>query len=128
MRGKPILSLDFDGVCHSYTSPWVNSTTIPDPPVPGLYEFLKAASEHFIVQIYSTRSETRDGRIAMKEWVFNNAPREDWGEEWNYLDRLEFPSTKPKAFVGLDDRVLTFEGKWPELATLINWKPWNKRG
>jgi hypothetical protein len=29
--------------------------------------------------------------------------------------------------VGIDDRVLTFEGKFPSVETLKNFKPWNKR-
>lgn len=32
----PILCLDFDGVCHSYTSGWKGAAVIPDPAVPGL--------------------------------------------------------------------------------------------
>jgi hypothetical protein len=132
---KKTLSLDFDGVCHRYDSPWQGPTVIPDEPVEGLFEFLTSASEHFVIEIYSTRSETREGRGAMKTWFHQEAKiyidkigLEDPSELWLAIDNLRFPESKPKAFVGLDDRILTFEGKWPELSTLINWKPWNKRG
>jgi len=134
---KPILSLDFDGVCHRYDSPWQGPTVIPDGPVKGLFEFLIAASEHFVIEIYSTRSETAEGREAMKTW-FNlhsskladrlNLDYEDSACLGAAIQNLRFPDSKPKAFIGLDDRILTFEGVWPEMSTLINWKPWNKRG
>ena len=41
--------------------------------------------------------------------------------------RQKFPETKPPAFVGIDDRVLTFEGEWPSMEQLLAFKPWNKR-
>lgn len=37
---KPILCLDFDGVCHSCTSGWQGVAQANDPPVPGLFDFL----------------------------------------------------------------------------------------
>jgi len=90
-----------------------------------MWEFLEAASEYFVIEIYSTRSETQEGRDAMKAWFEDHA---DTTERSDIAHRiLRFPPCKPKAFVGLDDRILTFEGKWPEISTLINWKPWNKR-
>jgi hypothetical protein len=57
-RRKPILCCDFDGVIHSYTSPWIDEATIPDPPVPGALRWLWKATEWFDVQIYSSRSRT----------------------------------------------------------------------
>ena len=42
---KPILCMDFDGVIHSYESGWRGATIIPDVPVEGALEFLKAAIE-----------------------------------------------------------------------------------
>ncbi len=49
---QPILCLDFDGVCHSYTSGWQGATTIPDKPVAGMWKFLEASIQHFMVTIY----------------------------------------------------------------------------
>lgn len=122
---KKILSLDFDGVCHSYTSGWKGVTEIPDSPVLGMWEFLEKAVEVFTVQIYSTRSETAEGRAAMKAWF------EDWADTTERVDIahriLQFPESKPKAYVGLDDRVLTFDGTWPQILDLVHFKPWNKK-
>ena len=135
---KKILSLDFDGVCHSYTTKWQAPEIISDPPVEGMWEFLLEATKHFRIQVYSTRSETHEGREAMRRWFAIEALRQAQNyrndDEDNYtaellrlIESMEFPESKPKAFVGLDDRVLTFEGTWPAMDTLINWKPWNKR-
>ena len=50
---KPILCLDFDGVCHSYISGWQGAGVIPDPPVDGMWEFLETAIGVFEVDIFS---------------------------------------------------------------------------
>ena len=47
------------------------------------------------------------------------------GEE--IFKQIEFPTEKPSAMIGIDDRVLTFDGTWPDMDTLLNFKPWNKR-
>ena len=117
---KPILCLDFDGVCHSYESGWKGKTVIPDPPVEGLFRFLGMASQYFDIAIYSTRSNTSEGREAMQEWFGK------WYPTNMEFISLAFPETKPPAFVSLDDRVLTFTGEWPNPETLRNFKPWNK--
>lgn len=132
---KKTLSLDFDGVCHQYTSPWQGPTVIPDPPVEGLFPFLVEATKYFIVEIYSTRSETYQGRKAMQDWFDIQCGKytdglvpDDAEEVYDAVQALRFPTSKPKAFVGLDDRILTFEGTWPKMETLVTWRPWNKRG
>lgn len=126
---KPILSLDFDGVIHSYTSKWAGAEVIPDPPVPGAIDFLREAVKHFRVCIYSTRSETEAGRSAMAQWLgyWGLEERQSDDEELAWMSEIEFPSTKPTALVGIDDRILTFEGEWPSMERLLAFKPWNKR-
>ena len=132
---KPILCLDFDGVLHSYTSGWKGATVIPDPPVPGAMAFLVEAVEHFQVAVYSSRSNQLGGIYAMQEWLcgwlqeWASENPERWpSQEWRdkVLDAIQWPIVKPPAFVGIDDRVLTFTGKWPEMTELLAFKPWNK--
>ena len=133
---KPILCLDFDGVCHSYTSGWQGADNIPDKPVDGLFEFLEGAREVFDIQIFSSRSGHHGGVGAMANWfgkyyteyLFSIKPelRETYSEflcpEW-----LTFPYQKPAAFVSIDDRTITFTGIWPDIETLRNFKPWFKK-
>ncbi len=136
MRTKPILCVDFDGVIHSYTSPWTNATTISDPPVTGALKWLWRATEWFDVQIYSSRSKDPMAREAMRDWMIEHS-RQEFGDEhpmskW-HLGGPDYPITfayeKPAAFLTIDDRALTFDGDWSEFdpADLLSFKPWNKR-
>lgn len=134
---KPILCLDFDGVIHSYKSGWVHASFIPDDPVPGVFEFMYQCLEHFIIQIYSSRSHQEAGITAMQIWMEYWARKELENTEplyranaiinhiaWN---KDAWPKVKPSAFVTIDDRALTFTGTWPAITTLKTFKPWNKQ-
>lgn len=116
---KPILCLDFDGVIHSYTSGWIGPDKIPDPPVEGVKEFIQDALQHFDVQIYSSRSRYADGPENMRKWM------DEWGLD--PFHEIKFPMDKPAAFVTIDDRAITFTGKWPSIGELVDFKPWNKK-
>jgi hypothetical protein len=118
--GKPILCLDFDGVIHSYTSGWKGAHIIPDPPVEGAIDFIKVALEHFEVHVYSSRSHQLGGINAMQLWFQNHA-----GSEVQMA--LCFPEYKPSAMITIDDRALTFTGVWPDVKSLLTFKPWNKK-
>jgi hypothetical protein len=122
---KPVLCLDFDGVCHSYNSGWQGATHIPDPPVPGMWAFLEKAIKTFEVHIYSTRSTEEGGIAAMQAWFLrhaNSGYRQDIARKW-----LKFPTHKPPAMVTLDDRALTFTGVWPSIEDLRHFQPWTRR-
>lgn len=128
---KPILCLDFDGVIHSYTSGWKGADKIPDPPVPGAIDFISDAINYFDVQIYSSRSNQDGGVRAMKKWLAKHW-REHAQEPPVCFDSLVetaigWPTAKPPAMVTLDDRALNFDGSWPAIDDLQNFKPWNKR-
>jgi hypothetical protein len=131
MSFKPTLCLDFDGVMHSYTSGWQGATTIPDPPVPGLWAFLQDACQVFEVVVYSGRSHQEGGIVAMINWLGRHAPYVSamtasashitW-EEVGVC--LTFPREKPLAIVTLDDRALCFTGEWPAIEVLRAFQPW----
>src|ERR1700730_14829752 len=126
-----ILCLDFDGVIHSYSSGWKGADVIPDPPVPGALEFLQEALKHFEVHIFSSRSHQDGGVAAMCCWLRKHAGCDSEfplaGGPRHWTDEIRFPTEKPSALVTIDDRALTFDGTWPEIETLKNFKPWNKR-
>lgn len=120
---KPILCLDFDGVIHSYMSGWKGAEVIPDPPVPGAFDFITRAVEKFEVVISSSRLRYGfDALTAMQAWLLERGLPEP------IFHQLKFEVEKPAAHVTIDDRALAFEGEWPSLQYLLDFKPWTKRG
>jgi len=133
---KPVLCLDFDGVCHSYTSGWQGAEMVSDPPVKELFEFLLKAQAEFEVHIFSSRSHQAGGIEAMQTW-FQKHEAEWWGldleanEDGNpilpiYKD-LQFPAGKPPAFLTIDDRAWRFTGQFPDIHDLRAFEPWWRR-
>lgn len=127
---KPILCLDFDGVLHSYTSGWKGADIIPDPPVPGAITFLREAVKHFRVAIFSSRSHQEGGGAAMREWLGRYIMEDEpdiFFQDPPWFAAIEWPIEKPSAMVTLDDRAITFDGTWPDMVSLLSFKPWNKK-
>lgn len=126
---KPILCLDFDGVIHSYTSPWISADIIPDPPVEGAFRFIISSSKHFRIAIFSSRSHQWGGKKAMSGYIAKGI-RDLLGSDVTLADdilsEIYYPAVKPPAFLTIDDRAWTFTGKWPEVAEMLKFKPWNK--
>lgn len=125
----PTLCLDFDGVIHSYESGWKGAGVVPDPPVPDAMWFIeRAQSAGFVVAVFSSRSWRPWGRWAMKRWLYRHLVSH-FGDGWGHdvFAGIRWPWFKPAAFVSIDDRALTFDGTWPDIAQLKSFKPWNKR-
>ena len=98
---KPILCLDFDGVCNSYTSGWQGADVIPDNAVPGLFEFLERAESVFEIQVYSSRSNHPGGTQAMQAWFeaqFNKWQAANGSRR--SMPAISFAIQKPAAFAG----------------------------
>jgi hypothetical protein len=121
---KPTIWIDFDGVINSYKSGWQGVDVISDSPVRGAFDALREYIQHVYVCIFSTRSSDPRGIEAMKFWfIAHGWPSDDTG---NPIDLL-FPMQKPPAIVGIDDRVLLFEGTFPSVDTLLAFKPWYQK-
>jgi hypothetical protein len=123
MRDKLILVLDFDGCVHSYKSGWKGHDIIPDPPVPGVFEWMEKTLEHFDIHVYSARSETYSGRMAMKEYIKTHS-----GQDSTLSVRVTFTDKKPKGFITIDDRCIRFDGDWTDPQfdpqTVLKFTPW----
>lgn len=155
LKQRYTVCVDFDGVLHSYTSPWINPHTIPDPAVAGALEWLCAMTKKFDVAVSSTRCKFWRGRRAMRRYLTNaykalaadyettpawlrahiaeSAFADPWDDEVEFaiehiLRRVTFPKHKPAALVYLDDRAVRFTGpeSWPTVDQIHKARPWNK--
>ena len=128
MSKKWSICVDFDGVIHSYTSPWVSKHVIPDPPVEGSIEWLADMLQHFDVWILSTRTKSWRGRRAIRKWLSKwsgNLYYETMGHRG--IEDVRLTSTKPPALIYLDDRAVRFEGdNFPTKGQIHQAKPWHK--
>jgi|GEM_PF-1048502 len=123
-RFTPRIVLDFDGVIHSYKSGWAgDACVIPDPPVPGAFEFITEAIDRgYDVSIFSTRSHELGACEAMRQWLLDN------GMEQKIVNLVRFPKKKPSAILLIDDRGYHFKGTFPSFEYIDEFKPWNKGG
>jgi hypothetical protein len=123
------VAVDFDGVLHSYVTPWVNTHTIPDAPIPGAAEWLAATIQKFDVVIFSTRCKTWRGRRAVRRWL-----REHCGTLWyespayRGVEDVRLSYEKPPALVYIDDRAWRFEGVFPTPEQIHRARPWKVAG
>lgn len=148
-----IVLLDFDGVLHSYRSGWQGPRCIPDPPVPGMLEWLMrflwdnctppdrlcamapdmpfqelSRTERSEVMIFSSRSKHWGGRKAMRAWMVEHGFDHAWFAGMPGDGGIKFPLKKPPAFVTIDDRAICFNGTPRGLTEQIqNFTPWMKR-
>lgn len=111
------VAVDFDGVIHSYTTPWIDHETTPDPPVPGAIEWLNGIVDHFTLVIHTTRGATAGGREAVLRYL----------REAGYKGPTpEVTNQKVPALVYIDDRGWRFEGTFPTRHEIHAARPWNK--
>ncbi len=116
---KKTICIDFDGVVHSYTSPWVGPEIIEDAPVAGAFEFISECLRVGLeVAIFSSRSRTQQGRAAMQQWLTRNG--------FGLTHHLLFPEHKPAAVIYIDDRGFHFTGKFPSMEFIQSFEPWNR--
>ena len=108
---------DFDGVINSYVSGYLGDDVIPDPPVPGIKEAIdRLRDAGYEVVVLSSRSATKEGRAAMRQWF------EKYGIT---VDGIY--SSKPPARCYVDDRAVPFDGDASKLFDIIdNFEPWWK--
>lgn len=116
-RCKPTLALDFDGVLHWYRHGWKGVDVIDDIPVPGAVERVKEYLNYFEIVVFSSRSSYPGGIEAMKNWMC---------EHGFPIEEIHFATTKPAAFLTIDDRAYRFDGVFPVPQELLDMKPWNR--
>lgn len=112
---KETIVFDFDGVIHSYISGWLGEDVIPDKPVEGIKEAIRASN--YEVVVVSTRCASEKGLNAVIKWL----------EKYNItVDRVL--KEKPPATVYIDDRAICFDGQADKLLSQIKtFKTWSEK-
>jgi len=127
---KPNILIDFDGVIHAYTTPWTDSATVSDGPVPGALRALVVYAQTYQVNIFSTRSGDPEGVEAMQKALCRwYTEYEDFSEETArafVYETLHFPMTKVPAVLTIDDNAYRFNGRWPSSWVIGNMPSWYK--
>lgn len=118
--GRRTVAVDFDGVLHSYITPWTDSAEINDPPLPGAIEWLAKLTVDFQVVIFSARCNDDRGIRAMQEWFIK------WGLPHDVHDKIRYEPGKPSAWVFIDDRSIQFTGSFWQISSgqLKKFTPW----
>ena len=127
---RPTICLDFDSVIHADTAGWHGETVARDGPVPGAMEFIRQAVRRFSVAVVSSRSRTQAGRQAMAEhirmWLYDAFAIQLGTIDTDFIvNSIQYPEHTPVCFVTIDDRAITFCGTFPDVNTLVGFKPWN---
>lgn len=123
---KLTLAVDFHGVICSYKSGWKGDRVAYDPPTQGAFEFLQAATEHFHVAIVCARFSNQEAIQSALEWFQRYKFPIPITVDPNKTGSIYLCKTKPACHVLLDDRAVTFDGTFPEIGSLVNFKPWNR--
>jgi len=120
---KPTICIDFDGVVHSYEKGWQDGSIYGEV-TRGFFKWAAEAQKRFKLVIYSSRSATEEGRLAMGSWLANQMRQ--WSGE---PVELTMAAEKPAAWLTIDDRCVRFDGSWDdpllEPATMRAFRPWN---
>jgi len=104
---RPPICIDFDGVIHAYRKGF-DDGSIYDIPVKGAREAMAALKKKYYVQVCSSRTRTRAGKVAVEA----------------YLKKYKIPfdvvtSYKPPAKFYIDDRALRFEN-WKQTLKAVD--------
>jgi len=111
------IGLDFDGVINSYASGYKpgDDGYLPDPPVKGAREFVARLFDIFDeVVIITTRARTKAGVVGIHRWL----------DKYNFPKNLCVFSEKMPCEIYLDDKAITFRGKFPTKKELVEFRGW----
>lgn len=121
VKHAQIISIDFDGVIHSYTSAFTTPTEIHDGPVDGAIDFIRdALLRGFGVHIHTARANNPEAECAIVAWLLKH------GLEHYHVDALSISARKKGAVIYIDDRGWRFEGRFPTFDEIAALRQWNR--
>jgi hypothetical protein len=122
---RQTLCIDFDGVIHSYEKGWQDGA-IYGHVTEGFWDWACEAVKAFDLVIYSSRSVRPSGRLAMRKWL-----QRQWEKSGHQgkMPPFAFSSTKPPAWLTIDDRAIQFKGDWSVLSVeaMQSFRPWTHK-
>jgi hypothetical protein len=122
---RKLIALDFDGVLHNrvHGSHQDDSTIISNGPVPGAIDWLNTIvnDNRFFITIFSARSKVLGFEDALRTWFKEN------GMDQNTINKISICSTKPPAYLFIDDRAWKFSGKFPSSEELLKFRAWHEK-
>jgi hypothetical protein len=107
-KDRLLVALDFDGVLHSYTSPYGDGVP-KDPPVPGALDLVAALRERGYRTVVFT---ARDNVQAVGLWLVEHG-----------FPEMRVTNVKPKAALYVDDRALRFDGNPKTVLDFVDGDP-----
>lgn len=117
---KRAVAIDFDGVIHPNTR-WEGVDATPDAPTPGAKEAISSYLAHgFDVVVFSCRATEIDGRLAIARYL-----AEHFG--LGATEGIKITAEKPHAAIYIDDRGYCFQGTFPSVADISEFRPWNRK-
>lgn len=120
------LAVDFDGVINPYSKGWQGGLLYEEQCTPGWWEWLERVKPHYEVVIHSSRFSNPGGMRAVVDWLRAAYEREHPGERCPFI---KMSSTKPPAYLTIDDRCVRFDGDWDHMSLdmIDNFRPWTQR-
>lgn len=114
---RPTVVFDFDGVIHSFVTPFVDNSIIPDKPVDGIREEIdRIRKAGYKVIVVSARMSTSGGYKAIVQYLKTHGIVVDG-----------IMREKPPAVAYIDDRAIFFDGNPKGLLEKVKeLKPWNR--
>ena len=109
------------GVINSYRSGFTTPQAIPDPPVPGVLEWISENANAFKFVICSARAAHHGGAKAIEQWLDRHGFRHLVSKGVLTVSK---DGVKPPAILYIDDRGYRFEGTFPSREFMQNFQPY----
>ena len=119
LRRPKTISVDFDGVIHSYEKGWDDGTIYGDF-VPGAVAALSTLMHTYAVVIHTTRNPKQVARWIEKKsgYGFECTTRVPRSGFWNQKGVLLVTNRKLPSYVYIDDRAINFR-TWNQALTAL---------
>lgn len=109
MSGEERVSVDFDGVLHSYKSGWTGYRPT-DEPEPGALDFISdLMGEGYTPVVVSARADCEEGVTEIRKWLAL------WG-----FPEMEVTGRKVAAVAYVDDRAVHYQPGSKNWAGVLN--------